>query len=324
MKHFKLLIISILLACGGVAQEVQVNRLFTADGFVTTPVNNSSIYKFTITGHVKLLADSSLVRVLLHQKNSANYFLVYEAYPLITSSMEFDIQNVCEETFYLEGIKYDTIEVQIVNSRFTFTKHNYTTTSNPNGKSQLVTQLQTLRDQKISKMNTKLAVGGLLWRAEVTGYSDATYAKKAISFGKKQNLEGYDFFESGIFYPYSKMGLLVPESASLLPLSFDWRTRHGATKHNSPYFDGNPTINDTANGWMTAGRCQHLPNQETWTCWIFGPIAATEAVINLYFNQHLDYDLAEQQVIACVNNGSIGGGSSGNTFNFFKIYRCSK
>lgn len=318
MKHFKLLIISILLAWGGVAQEVQVNRLFTADGTVTTPVNNSTVYKFTISGHVKLLTDSSLVRVLLHRKNSADFFLAYEVYPLITSSMEFDIQNSCEETFYLEGIKYDTIEVQIVSAQFTFTKYNYSITNNPKGKSQLVTQLQTLRDQKISKMNTKLAVGGLLWRAEVTGYSDATYAKKAIVFGKKQNLEGYDFFESGIFYPYSKMGLLVPESASLLPLSFDWRTRHGATNHNSPYFDGNPTINDTANGWMTAGRCQHIGPVQTSSCWIFGPIAATEAVINLYFNQHVDYDLAEQQVIACVNNGSIGQNSSSNTFNYLK------
>jgi hypothetical protein len=46
------------------------------------------------------------------------------------------------------------------------------------------------------------------------------------------------------------------------------------------------------------------------SCWVFGPTAALESYINVYFNQHLDLDLSEQDVLSCSGWGYCGGGSS--------------
>ncbi|MDP7244266.1 MAG: C1 family peptidase, partial [Flavobacteriales bacterium] len=61
-----------------------------------------------------------------------------------------------------------------------------------------------------------------------------------------------------------------------LPNSFDWRNRHGEN-WNSP-----------------------VKNQgSVSSCTSFGAIAAIEATINLYYNQHLDIDLSEQATLSC-------------------------
>ena len=42
--------------------------------------------------------------------------------------------------------------------------------------------------------------------------------------------------------------------------------------------------------------------------WAFGAAAAVELMMNLYFNQHLDYDLSEQQLLSCVGEWGCNGG----------------
>jgi len=94
--------------------------------------------------------------------------------------------------------------------------------------------------------------------------------------------------------------------------SFDWRKAHGANLNTSPYFDGNPdygTINieNTAylvnenNGWLTSVKDMHTWGSCPNGCYLFAPIGSLEAVINLYFNQHLDYNISEQHLADCFN-----------------------
>jgi len=107
--------------------------------------------------------------------------------------------------------------------------------------------------------------------------------------------------------------------------SFDWRNRHGANSPGSLYWDGDID----SSGWMTPPRCQNgcLVLQDTsfycdveysfcsdslggiWKnsmlCGYFAAIAQVEAITNLYFNQHIDPDLSEQDAASCLRGDSL-------------------
>lgn len=77
---------------------------------------------------------------------------------------------------------------------------------------------------------------------------------------------------------------------------FDWRNRHGKN-------------------WITSIKSQIMPTELSiygnGGCWVFGPIAATEAATNLYFNKLLNMDLSEQEVGVCVGgDNSLASGAS--------------
>ena len=44
------------------------------------------------------------------------------------------------------------------------------------------------------------------------------------------------------------------------------------------------------------------------SCWAFAAAGAVEAITNLYFNQKLDLDLSEQNLLSCSRAGSCSGG----------------
>jgi hypothetical protein len=109
--------------------------------------------------------------------------------------------------------------------------------------------------------------------------------------------------------------------------SFDWRTAHDADIPSSPYFDGNPdytyvwtdgvitdTIFEYGNGWMTSTK-----SQQSWAatcpngCFLFAFTGPLEAIMNLYYNQHLDYDISEQHIMDCLSScGSCLPGPGGS------------
>ena len=94
---------------------------------------------------------------------------------------------------------------------------------------------------------------------------------------------------------------------------FDWREVHGANDPASDYYDGD----SQGSGWMTS-----VDEQSCSHCWAFSSVHATEAIINLYYNQHLDrdptvaLDLSEQEVASC-----SGGNSSYSCENGGFVYR---
>lgn len=64
-----------------------------------------------------------------------------------------------------------------------------------------------------------------------------------------------------------------------LPKSFDWRNRHGENWNS-------PVKNQGSLG----------------SCLYFSTLGVAESVINLYYNQHIDLDLSEQQLFDCRND----------------------
>lgn len=102
-----------------------------------------------------------------------------------------------------------------------------------------------------------------------------------------------------------------PDTTKIIK-KFDWRAVHGANvppKNTSipTYYDGDPG----GSGWMTPTDVQAC-NQ----CWAFSAVHATEALVNLYYNRHLDLELSEQEVASC-----SGGNASYDCQNGGSVYR---
>jgi len=79
------------------------------------------------------------------------------------------------------------------------------------------------------------------------------------------------------------------------PDYFDWRDRHGENWNS---------------GIRNQGDCG--------SCWAHGALGAVEGVINLYYNQHLDLDLSEQDTISCSTGGDCNGGNVGPALDYFR------
>src|SRR3989338_249600 len=79
------------------------------------------------------------------------------------------------------------------------------------------------------------------------------------------------------------------------PDYFDWRNRHGQ--------NWNTPIKDQAG-------CG--------SCWAFASIATLEGAINTYYNQHLDLDLAEQDLVSCSGAGTCSGGYPYSALDYIK------
>jgi len=112
--------------------------------------------------------------------------------------------------------------------------------------------------------------------------------KKSVLGGKLPNLAGFDYYIGGIYVMQGykpKNSSLRSSASSPFVSEFDWRNRHGRN-------------------WMTPAK-----NQGCGDCWAFSAVGTTEAYVNLYYNQLLNLDLSEQDVLSCSNAGSCGGGS---------------
>ena len=116
------------------------------------------------------------------------------------------------------------------------------------------------------------------------------------------NFQGFEYYVGGVFElrasgaPSGDAG-----TESRMIDTFDWRSRHGADQPDSPYYDGD----GWGTGWLTRVKWQECAN-----CWAHAANGAVEAQANVYFNDHIDLDLSEQDLISCAGAGScISGGS---------------
>lgn len=88
---------------------------------------------------------------------------------------------------------------------------------------------------------------------------------------------------------------------SELPLEFDWRNVHGKN-----YIT--PVKNQASCG----------------SCWAFGTLGLVEGQANTYYNQYLDLNLSEQDLISCFHPGGCHGLSVPGFLNLFKYLQINK
>ena len=293
------LILIIGLSFNAFTQTINIDSTFYADTEIYPFSQVDSIYGLSITGHITLNSDTSLVRVILVDENY-NEFMVYEAYPLIVTSMDFDIVDVCDETCYLNGIIPSSLIIYVNYASITLQSTTYSTLFIDNAES-LSYQTKRQNDTvKVQNMNNNILDRGWNWIAGHTSIVKMTYEEKTNIYGEYYNLQGFEYYTGGVYkyisqYEEELLGTNLIES-------FDWRERHGANinEYGNVYYGG-------STGWITPlvhqGGCR--------ACTAFGTTAMIEAMTNLYFNQQLDIsdnlDLSEMDVW-CGCNGVCNTG----------------
>jgi len=251
-----------------------------------------NIYGLSITGDVNLLDNNaSSLKVILVDNSSQKEYLVYETYPALTDNPVFSIQELCEETCILPLINTFSLRIELENASISIREVAYTDAVPTTSIEQMGVGMKTNREiAKIQKLNQQQ----LGWVAGETSVSKLSYEDKKQLFLTHEvpNLQGFEYYRGGVFE--IKSNTPRKPSASALVTDFDWRNRHGEN-------------------WVTSVKDQG----QCGSCWAFASTGATEAVTNLYFNQHLDLDLAEQDTLSCSGAGSCDGGLPGEALNFF-------
>lgn len=253
-------------------------------------------YPTTITGlsvsgtAVLEHSSNSLVRITL-QDDYNTETLVYELFPLLADSSVVSFDNVALETAVLDNITAKQLNIKIINASLQLTGISTSIQSVMNYSTR---QSQTLEAQSsyiIDKLNENLEKRNIPWRAGETSLSQLTYEeKKAIFGGEVPNLGGFEYYKGGIFVmpgyePKAKAVGIATASATASTTStatspyvkeWDWRNRHGKN-------------------WMTSvknqGNCS--------SCWAFASVGLLESYSNLYYNQLLNLDLSEQELVSC-------------------------
>lgn len=286
-----LFLIPVLFYCqdSGAQEEespsISVDSLFECDTHFLPFTNNLQISGLSISGDIVLNSDSSLVRLVLLD-DRFNEYLIFEAYPILADAGKFSVKEAAEETSMLNNIIPHEISFEIIDASIHLKE--ITLRRGTIYKSDLQdVWMSHLNRVKIDRINQNIQKNGLKWLAGETSLSRLTYQQKNDLFGGKvPNFQGFEYYVGGIFVlPVAKERLSPssgkkseeqPPAASAYAKEFSWRNRHGQD-------------------WITPVKNQLGCKG----CWAFAATAATELLVNLYFNRHLDYDLSELNLIAC-------------------------
>ncbi|MCK4679449.1 MAG: PKD domain-containing protein [Bacteroidales bacterium] len=265
-------------------ETIEINQTFTTENEIF-PFDEdvSTIFGLALNANISLENDKSLVRVILVDKNYEEH-LIYEAYSLLEPDLSFSVDKICEETSILNSVKPHSVRVEITDATITINSFTYAS-GMKSGTDVLMVKKEKKQAQNIKKIieiNKNLKAKGLSWVAGPTSVSEMTYAERKKLYGQSTFPLGFEYYVGGVIKTATSSS---SRETSLMVDNWDWRERHGQN-------------------WITSvtdqGQCG--------SCWAFAATGATEALVNLYFNQHLNLDLSEQDVLSCSGAGSCGGG----------------
>jgi uncharacterized protein (TIGR02145 family) len=282
------------------AQEIiTINNELHSNTEIAPFTKIGKISSLTISGTVNLNSDTSLVRVVLIDKKY-NEYLIYETYSMLAGKVSFTIEQAGEETFALDNISPNSVLVEIINATFYFEEIQYNSDMLVKSTSAATDRKQELYLEKINHLNSNIKEKGMKWVAGETSVSQMTYSEKKKLFGGNiPNLQGFDYYVGGVFV---LPGSAIENTESKVTSSylqspfvkeFSWKNRHGQD-------------------WLSPVTHQ----SSCGSCWAFAATGATELLVNLYFNQHLDIDLSEQDVLSCSGAGTCFGGFAYSAFNY--------
>lgn len=305
------------LLTGTHLKSTAINQSFTGKddltGYPVSSNNRGAIFGAGISADVALFGEASLARVVLID-NIGDEYLIYEVYSLLADKNSFSISNASEETKLLNSVIPVSLRIELVGASFTL-KDLSVAASVPYKRNEIKEYQQIIREeqerQKIDLLNTMIKKKGMEWTAGYNSLSSLTYAQKKMMFNKNgmlANLQGFEYHVSGVFELKSNKPVISIPTVRTMIDSFDWRERHGATDSQSPYYDGD----SRGTGWDTEIKDQSDP-QYCGSCWAHSTLASAEMLANLYYNQHIDMDLAEQDLMECSDACSYGNGCNGGS-----------
>jgi len=284
---------------GFILNSTSNNKIYKIENLVTQDTIfefnlNAPVYSLAISGTARLgNVDDSFIRVIL--KDSYNYeHLIYETYSLLSDYAVSTFTNTAIETISLDSIVPKSIRIEIRKASLNLHSLTYSTVPLPIPKN-LINKKQT--NYIVEKLNKNLTQRNMTWRAGVTSMSEMNFEEKKAMFGGTfPELYGFEYYVDGIFVVPEKDSITTNGNqmnnlnTSQYVKEWDWRNRHGKN-------------------WMTSVKNQGSCG----SCGIFSAVGALEAYINLYYNQIINYDLSEEEVISCVPNFSCSSGMNQGT-----------
>ncbi|MCL2326926.1 MAG: C1 family peptidase [Bacteroidetes bacterium] len=273
---------------------VSVNKTITQDTTIATVQKNSlTSQTVTASGQAVFSSKTGYVRILLSD-DSGYDVLVYESTPLFATNGIDNFSNVSLETEDIPSrLALTKIRVEIKNVELRNVSIEASNTRN--SKTQ-----QQVRTDRIVLMNNNLRAQNALWVAGETSVSQMSYQEKKEMFGGKvPDLQGFEYYKGGIFELHSDSVASTQHTmrgGSSYVASFDWRDRHGRN-------------------WITPVQAQG----NCGSCGAFAAVGALEAVVNLYYNQQINMDLSEQELVSC--NKLAAGCAFGSPIDAFRYIR---
>ncbi|HLP80105.1 MAG TPA: PEGA domain-containing protein [Acidobacteriota bacterium] len=251
------------------------------------------IMSLKISGDVNLKKENGQVTIVLVDTNN-NEYLIHEGYVLLNGN-RYTLSDDCDETCILPPLYPQKIMVLATNAKVTITSiaTNVDTQTSVGNVHIKALELKEQKDAaKIEKLNARIAEKGLRWIADETPISELSYReRKARIMGsdmgsaKYGSMMGLEFYSGGVFDYPTETGTSVAAAGSTFPPTYDWRNVHGEN-------------------WMSPVSDQGYCG----SCWDFAATGHAEAYANVYFNQHLDLDLSEQDGLSSSGGGSCAGG----------------
>jgi hypothetical protein len=253
----------------------------------------NTISGLALSGEITLHSNTSLVRIVLMDKNYDEY-LIFETYPMLAGSRQFSVDRAGEETFLLKNISPYRVTFELINASIYLKEIIISEEDKYKAESRNDWLLQQSL-HKIERINQNIHDLGQKWMAGETSISKLSYQEKKRFFGGSvPNFQGFEYYAGGVFVlPGAKDDLdskdlqsaYLSQQESQYASEFSWKNRHGED-------------------WVTPVKNQGGCN----ACWAFGTTAAAELLVNLYYNRHLDYDLSEQNIISCTEGSCNDGG----------------
>jgi len=275
---------------------INVNKSFTATTEITPfPNHVNSITGLAVSAVITLdNEETSEVRIILVDKNYEEY-LVYEAHSLLESG-SFTVDQLCEETCILENVRVGSLRIEVTDA--TVELQSLTCTRSIGQGVDIEKEKRDKKlaqnDDKINRINQRLKEKGRSWIAGPTEVGEMTYAEKKSLFGQSTFPAGFEFYAGGVITTGDDTESIGLKSATASQYvdDWDWRNRHGRNWIS-------PVANQSSCG----------------SCWAFAAAGATEAMVNLFFNQLLNLNLSEQELLSCTS-GTCSGGYPGTALNY--------
>ena len=294
---------------GKSVQSVAINQSFTENAQVDVVKAEaiacavpSVVYGASVDANIELLNEASLVRMVLIDADG-NEYMIYEINSLLAENTSFSIADACHETKLLNGVNAVSMRVDVLAATVNVQNASFVTEA-PVTRSEISALQRQIKENqhqaRIDLYNKMIKLKGERWVAGPTEISMKSYQEKKCYYlggaaNPLPNTQGTEFYAGGVMpgrtnTPPVEMDM---PRASMFVDTFDWRNRHGATKSSSPYY--NDANYGSVNGW--ASRIKNQGN--CGSCYIFASVGEAETKFHLYYNDHLQIDLAEQFVGSC-------------------------
>lgn len=277
-------------------ETILVNQTFTNNSEILPFEGKvSTIFGLAVKANISFNDENSSVRIILIDKLGDEY-LVYETYPLMEESSSFSVDNVSEETGILNGLKPQSLKIEVKNASLSLVSITYSSASDQGIDAQKVKKekKQLQNNSKINRINKTIKAKGYAWVAGETEVAALSYAEKKKLYGQSKLPAGAEYYVGGIISAGDGV-TLKSATASVMVDNWDWRSRHNKN-------------------WVTSVKNQGACG----SCWAFAVTGVAEAQVNLFYNQPLNLDLSEQNILSCSGAGSCSGGYPSIALDYIK------